>query len=189
MLGLDYCDYLQPFDEFSTQYLNSTKHLCLRVLTAIRDSEDKTPKELAEIAEYKQAKNRVYQGQYQKALRQNPTPEFRARNNRNNLKQKEPTRARRKAAVAAKLYRRRSAFRNLNGKVDFAVWYEGDRNGMGTNLIAVEAKRRGDAKKGIPQCLSEMPCTGKDLSTFLLPDNQQVVVFASRIKDAEWLES
>ncbi|GIJ81678.1 hypothetical protein Asppvi_000178 [Aspergillus pseudoviridinutans] len=32
--------------------------------------------------------------------------------------------------------------RNLNGKVDFAVWYEGDKNGMGTNLVAVEAKRQ-----------------------------------------------
>ncbi|KAF7131154.1 hypothetical protein CNMCM5793_004204 [Aspergillus hiratsukae] len=40
--------------------------------------------------------------------------------------------------------------RNLNDKVDFAPWYEGDRNGMGTNLVAVEAKRLGDARKGIP---------------------------------------
>jgi hypothetical protein len=44
--------------------------------------------------------------------------------------------------------------RELNGKVDFAVWYEGDKNGMGnTNLVAVEAKRHGDARKGISQCL------------------------------------
>ncbi|GIK02982.1 hypothetical protein Aspvir_007048 [Aspergillus viridinutans] len=34
--------------------------------------------------------------------------------------------------------------RNLNGKVDFAVWHEGDKNGMGTNLVALEAKRLGD---------------------------------------------
>jgi hypothetical protein len=46
--------------------------------------------------------------------------------------------------------------RDLNGKVDFAVWYEGDKNGMGTNLVAVEAKRHGDARKGISQCLCYM---------------------------------
>lgn len=39
--------------------------------------------------------------------------------------------------------------RNLNGKVDFAIWYEGDRHGMGTNLVAIEAKRLEDARKGI----------------------------------------
>jgi hypothetical protein len=46
--------------------------------------------------------------------------------------------------------------RNLNGKVDFAVLYEGDKNGMGTNLVAVEAKRQGDTRKGISQCLCYM---------------------------------
>ncbi|KAF7119223.1 hypothetical protein CNMCM5793_008968 [Aspergillus hiratsukae] len=46
--------------------------------------------------------------------------------------------------------------RNLNGKVDFAVWYEAARDGMGTNLVAIEAKRLGDARKGIPQCLCYM---------------------------------
>ncbi|RLL95453.1 hypothetical protein CFD26_105260 [Aspergillus turcosus] len=39
--------------------------------------------------------------------------------------------------------------RNLNGKVDFAIWYESARDGMGTNLVAIEAKRLGDARKGI----------------------------------------
>jgi hypothetical protein len=39
-----------------------------------------------------------------------------------------------------------NAVRNLNGKVYFAVWYEGDTNGMGTNLVAVEAKGHGDAR-------------------------------------------
>jgi hypothetical protein len=46
--------------------------------------------------------------------------------------------------------------RNLNGKVYFAVWYEGDTNGMGTNLVAIEAKRHGDVRKGISQCLCYM---------------------------------
>ncbi|KAG5749801.1 hypothetical protein H9Q70_007532 [Fusarium xylarioides] len=50
-----------------------------------------TPEQLQAIAEERRERERVYQEKYQKALRADPTPEFRARNIRNNVKQKPAT--------------------------------------------------------------------------------------------------
>lgn len=49
-------------------------------------------------------KNKQYQLQYARNLRANPTPEYRATQNRNNKKQAPATKARQQAAVANKTY-------------------------------------------------------------------------------------
>jgi hypothetical protein len=63
-------------------------------MEGIRDNNDYTPEQLVQITADNREKDRLYQYHYQKALRANPTPEFRARNNQNNAMQEEPTRAR-----------------------------------------------------------------------------------------------
>jgi hypothetical protein len=65
---------------------------------------DFTPEQLEEIATAVKEKNRAYQEKYQKALRANPTEEYRARQKRNNEKQKPGTQARQQAAVANQEY-------------------------------------------------------------------------------------
>ncbi|KAH7225561.1 hypothetical protein BKA60DRAFT_630889 [Fusarium oxysporum] len=74
-----------------------------------------TPEQLEAIAEERRERGLVYQEkyrkehpeyhkEYQKSLRANPTPEFRARNNRNNVKQQPGTKLRQQQAVANKTY-------------------------------------------------------------------------------------
>jgi hypothetical protein len=55
--------------------------------------------ELEAIAAAVQKKNQAYQEVYQKALRANPTPEFRARMKRHNKRQRASTKARQQAAI------------------------------------------------------------------------------------------
>jgi hypothetical protein len=49
-------------------------------------------------------KNRLYQIEYQRSLRENPTEEYKERQRVNNVKQRAPTRARQRKAVADKTY-------------------------------------------------------------------------------------
>ncbi|QGI59123.1 hypothetical protein CEK27_001248 [Fusarium fujikuroi] len=63
-----------------------------------------TAEQLRAIEEDRRERGRVYQEKYQKALRANPTPEFIARNNRNNVKQAPATKLRQQEAVANKTY-------------------------------------------------------------------------------------
>jgi hypothetical protein len=46
-----------------------------------------------------------------------------------------------------------SVLRNLNGKVDFAVWYEAAKDGMGTN----PRRNRGEEAWGCPKGNTPMP--------------------------------
>ncbi|RDW76635.1 uncharacterized protein DSM5745_06627 [Aspergillus mulundensis] len=45
---------------------------------------------------------------------------------------------------------------SLSGRADYTVWYEETTDQMSTNLACIEMKKRGDAKKAIPQCLGYM---------------------------------
>lgn len=75
------------------------------LVEAIRaDDMDFTAEELEEIAAAVKEKDRLYQYQYQRALRANPTEEYRSRQKRNNEKQKSATKVRQKSAVENQQY-------------------------------------------------------------------------------------
>lgn len=58
------------------------------------------PQELEEMAEAVKEKNAAYQYDYQRALRANPTEQYKLTQKNNNEKQKPRTKARQKAAIA-----------------------------------------------------------------------------------------
>lgn len=63
---------------------------------------DLSPEQLEKIAAAVKEKNRQYQIEYQKNLRANPTPQYKATQQRNNEKQRPTTKARQVEAVATK---------------------------------------------------------------------------------------
>jgi hypothetical protein len=73
-------------------------------MEGIRDNQDYTPEQMENIIADRKARDAEYQVRYQKSLRANPTPAFRARNNLNNQKQKPATKARQQDSVLSKRY-------------------------------------------------------------------------------------
>lgn len=97
--------HLCPWPRNSFEWAGLCSHCPL--VESIRPGEadlDFTPEQLEEMDAAIKEKNRLYQVQYQKTLRANPTPQFRARQKRNNIKQVPGTRLRQQAAVSSKKY-------------------------------------------------------------------------------------
>lgn len=63
-----------------------------------------TEEQLEEMAAETHERNRLYQIEYQRNLRANATPQYKARQHANNIKQKPGTKARQQASVASKKY-------------------------------------------------------------------------------------
>lgn len=97
----DICPW--PRDTFQWSGLCSHNPL----IEGIRSNEhdlDFTAEQLQQMAAQIKEKNRLYQVSYQKILRVEATPEYKARQNRNNKKQAPRTRARQQAAVVEEKY-------------------------------------------------------------------------------------
>ena len=97
--------HMCPWDTDETEWLGLGSHSPLCEPIMCRDGElDFTPQQLEDMARIIKEKNAAYQVEYQRALRANPTEEYKLRQKINNSKQKPGTRARQQAAVETKKY-------------------------------------------------------------------------------------
>lgn len=100
--GFSASSRLWPRDSFEWNGLCSHNPLCEGMRRVGLD--DFTPEQLEEMAAATKEKDRLYQQQYQQALRANSTEEFLTRQQLNNEKQQPGTKARQQAAVENQQY-------------------------------------------------------------------------------------
>lgn len=94
-----------PWDRDAFEWLGLCSHSPLHEAIPCRNGEmDLTPQQLEDIDRITKEKNALYQYEYQRALRANPTEKFRQRQKDNNIKQKPGTEARQRAAIEDKTY-------------------------------------------------------------------------------------
>jgi len=98
-------DGLCPWSRHTFEWSGLCSHNSL--IEGIRgfDEMDFAPEKLEEISAATREKNRLYQDDYQKQLRANPTEKFKNRMKTHNEKQKPGTKARQAEAIAAEKYR------------------------------------------------------------------------------------
>jgi hypothetical protein len=97
--------HMCPWDRDAFEWLGLGSHNPLHEAIRCHDGEmDFTSQQLEDMARITKEKNAEYQVEYARALRANPTEEYRLRQDLNNRKQKPATQARQQAAVENQTY-------------------------------------------------------------------------------------